>query len=136
MKEEVVSLDQATKEVHEWIDKMDRSAFKDKEGVVPAIEVLIKAVQVGELVFEEKTVTQKLQTPLGDGATTEIVYDFRYSAGDFIKATKNYLDFSPDGVIARLTLVSKAKLPKGVFEKMERHDFLIATQLTVFFYSL
>lgn len=134
---EAVSKDVAYVEVNAWLDRMDvPQDVRDKDGVIQPIAALVKSLSEGNLIFNaDETVTQVLKFPLADGATKEIVYDFRYEIGQYNKATKG---ISPtdevDWSIARLTLVAANKQhTKGVFEKMKGPDFKIARNLTVFF---
>lgn len=130
---EVVGITVATAEVDKWLEYMDvLPEQKAKDGVQEAVNRLIAAVQSGMLVFNpDETVTQKLKYPLGEsGATSEMVYDFRFTVGDYAKKTKGVFE-SLDLALVKLELIGKH--PKMVFEKMKRSDFQLASALTVFF---
>lgn len=132
----VVSKEQATKEVNEWLDRMDIPVDnREKEAVKEFINAIIEFVEKGFLVFNsDETITQILRHPLAGGETKEIVYDFRYEIGEYNKATKGVSAVDAvDYAVARLSLISAAKYPKDVFLKMKRADYNVASKLTVFF---
>jgi len=133
----VVSKEVAKSEIDKFLDLMNiPTENRDKDTVKVYINILTKAICDGHLVFnEDETITQILKFPLGDGATKEINYDFRYEIGEYQSKTKgtNAFDDEVEYACARLSLISKPSLPVSVFKKLKREDYLIASKLTVFF---
>lgn len=134
---QVISKEQATKEVNQWLDLMNiPKAKRESEGPKDYINILIEAVMEGTLIFnEDETITHKLKHPLADGNTKELKYDFRWEAGDYQAKTKG-TDVFADEIgwqVARLSLASAEKHPTSVFLKLKRQDYFIASKLTVFF---
>lgn len=129
----VVEENVAKSEVDAWLESMDvNEEVKSSEAAKDAIGRIMKACQEGRLVFNgDEQVIQKLKTPLGDkGVTSEIKYDFRFTVGDYAKATKGVFD-NTELAIAKLALIGNQH--KGVFENMKRSDFVTASALVVFF---
>lgn len=133
----MISKEIALIEVTKWMDVMGIPEInREKEHTQSLVAILVKAVCDDILIFNEnETLTQILKTPLGDGATKEIVYDFRYEIGDYQTKTKgtNVFDDEVEFRVARLSLISAAKYPTALFKKLKREDYLIASALTVFF---
>lgn len=133
---DLIAKDVAQKEVTEWLDRMDIPAEnRERENVRIYIECIVDAIMKGFLIFNpDETVTQKLKSPLGEGATKELHYDFRYEIGEYKKAMKGIsIDDEVGWATAKLSLVSADKLPASAFLKLKRSDYGIASKLTIFF---
>lgn len=131
---EVVSREVAENEVNAWLDYIHvRKSQRESEFAKVYINHIVESVMEGSLIFnEDKTITQKLLTPLGEGATKEIVYNSRFEVGkmiDIMAGVKSSDEASK--VIAILSLLSGK--PIAVFKKLERSDYVIAEKITLFF---
>jgi hypothetical protein len=132
---EVVSKEVAENDVSAWLDYIRiRKTQRESEFAKVYINHIIESVMEGLLIInEDKTITQKLLSPIGEGGITkEIVYNSRFEVGKMIDAMS--LVKSNDEAsktIAVLSLLSNK--PVGMFKKLERSDYVIAEKITLFF---
>lgn len=130
----MVGKDVAEKEVNEWLDHMDIPENARKVGAVKIfVDSIVESVSKGFLVInDDKTITQKLKTPLAEGATKEIIYDFRYTIGEYYERMKEVNETNETELaIAKLSFI--AKKPKEFIGRLEGKDFKVARALVIFF---
>jgi len=135
MENEKVSLEQATKEINQWLDgkKINPRKRADNEKL---IETLIDGVVYGQLVFDKETntITQHLDFPIiGDGASIDkLTFKARVQQWEVksrIAKTKQGDSFGIIGAyIAALT-----GQPEAILDKLETTDFSLCQAIAVFF---
>lgn len=132
--EDLISREAAEAEVNKWLDFIDVSEERrEDKDIAPVITDVIRCVMKGHWIIEtDGRVTQKLIEPLAGGNTAEIVYDHRYTVGDWKTKLrtvdpKNALEVT----MAKLSMLSG--LPVKLFEKLGRKDWANATYVAVFF---
>lgn len=130
----MIAKEVATKDVHAWLDSMDvLPEAREKDVVKIFIDQLIDSVSKGYLVInEDKSITQKLRVPLGDGATKEIKYDFRYTVGEYHDKLKVVPELDEIATaLAKLSLISKQSVE--VIRRFDKKDYTVARSLVIFF---
>ncbi len=128
---EVVSIEQARKEVAAWLDfKKVKQAKRDMH--IGSIELLIYALTQGDITIDEKfVIKQKLTLPV-EGLYSELEYKprltieelHRHSGAMNIKSTD-------DAVVCAAAALTGKSISQ--IRKMDTEDYVIVTAIGVFF---
>lgn len=129
---QVVSLEQATKEVTDWLDYKKVSSTKRDERK-PQIETLIGAICEGSLTLNDYKFRQKLKVPFGkDVIFEELEYLPRIPIDVIAMHLRSVKSDDPDGRllahVAALTTQARA-----VLGKMDTEDYATAQAIAYFF---
>jgi hypothetical protein len=129
---EKVNKETATKEVNSWLD-YKRVKDKNRETQSAQVDVLVEALQAGDITIDEKTfeITQKLIFPV-DGLVSELKYKPRISVGELQKACEKVdaMDVSGQLIsyVGALTGQGSAAI-----KKLDPADFSIGRAVAIFF---
>jgi len=132
MQEPVVSLEQARKEVEQWLDSKKISE-KKRAANENQIDVLVDAISQGDLLLKEDNVfVHKLKFPLDSPKTTELEYKQRLTLSETHVALQNVKQGDNDGRLLAYVCALTLKT-KGVLGKLDTGDYDICVAIAVFF---
>lgn len=131
--QQVMNEENAREEISQWLN-FKRVSDTIREENAETIDTLVRAMQYGELIYDEEdnTLTHKLIEPVGD--SHELVYEPRVKQGQVMRImTAGKIKAGDgDGRIAAYAAASTGK-PLGIIKNMITEDFTIAMAIALFF---
>lgn len=123
----------AESEVQKWLD-FKRIGDKKREAQKPQIEVLVDAVEDGDLVLDEQMVfVHTLKFPLmNEQPVKELSYKPRLSVLDIHSKLEGVKSSDADGRVLAYVAALAGK-PRQIIKSLDSEDYAISQALAIFF---
>lgn len=121
----------ATEEITKWLD-YKRVKENTREAQKAQIDVLVEAMQAGELSLSDNKLCHKLSFPVSELDLDELTYKPRITIGELQKVTANVKATDFDG---KITAYIAALTGQGIshIQKLDTSDYAVGQAIAVFF---